>query len=105
MIIENKAELLAIYRAIMEAKFPTDNRDLVVSSILNGVMSKLRIELGFDKVSKFDIGEYPEYLDILKRRVKEIDLTSFSRDQKSEIFESLLYPFTIREDLKEELIA
>lgn len=109
MIIEDKFELLALHRALFEAKFVEDPRDPVVpgSRIIANLANRLVDELAA-KDPKWqqwrNAAQHTERVDVVRRRIAESSKwKSWSAAERRDYVEILLSPLVGDPALLDEL--
>ena len=111
MVVDDRYELLALHRALLEAKFvrEPEDRDIAgspfVAAIANRVVAQLsRSEPGWAEWRRAE--KHPARVDVVKRRIREASKwASWSRQERATYVNILLSPLEASEALLDELVS
>jgi hypothetical protein len=111
VIVDDPYELLALHRALLEAKFAREPEDrdiagsLLVAALANRVVTELaRSEPGWAEWRRAE--KHPARVDVVKRRIREASMwASWSRQERATYVNTLLSPLEASEALLDELVS
>lgn len=112
MVVDDRHELLALHRALLEAKFVRDpeDRDVAGSPLVAAIASRVVEELAatdpaWDEWRQAE--KHPARVDVVKRRLREIGgkWQAWSHQEREAYVAILLSPLVASEALLKELLA